>query len=218
MLDHQAMTASATKIPTMVSEDVLEYIELIGALWTGRGVAVECGSWLGRSFAHLCDGLQLAGYDRVAHSFDRFEANPDEVAKAAAQGVELRAGQDTSGLFLDNVKPHYPGVRAHRGRIERAEWCGDPIEIFLIDAAKREAPFKATLQTFGPSFIPGVTVIGLMDFNFHRKKAPPENEPYLYQRRMVESLGDRLEVMRDWVEKDPAFFRYAGEVDWRAEL
>jgi len=212
------MNQNMADIPTMVADDALDYIERIGARWTGRGVAVECGSWLGRSFAHLCMGLRSAGYDREIHSYDRFEANDDEVEKAAAQGVELCAGQDTTSLFLENVMPYYSHVRAHRGRIERASWCGDPIEIFLIDAAKREAPFKATLRTFGPSFIPGVTIIGLMDFNFHRKKEPPRDEPYLYQHRMVKRLGEKLELMRDWVVKDPAFFRYAKSVDWGAEL
>lgn len=208
-------------IPTMISTQVLDYLEEVGAGWEGHGVAVECGCWLGGSMARLCDGLKTAGYDRPVYAFDRWTANPEECEKAASAGVEIEDGQSLEAMFRQNVAPHAPGkLVTVRGRIEQANWSGEPIEIWLLDAAKRPKPFYGALQEFGPSWIPGVTIVGLMDFFFYRKYAmdDPQREFYLEQPMFIERFSDRFELLKTFEKDSPAFFRYVKPINWTSEL
>lgn len=199
-------------IPAMSGPPVLERLHAIGAAWTGHGAAVECGSWLGASCAALASGLVEAGYDRPIYCYDRWEANPSEVEKAARLGLALHPGEDLEPHFRRHVETFYSELRTTRGSIRHAIWDSGPIEIFLLDAAKREPDFGDTLRSFGPSWIPGVTVVGLLDFYFYRKKQGPEREEFRCQKRFVERHADSL-VPLDEVGS-VAFFRYARRIPW----
>src|SRR5690606_32486532 len=102
----------------------------------GHGVAVECGTWLGASLSALAAGLVRAGYDRELHSFDKWQPKADEVDKARKAGVDIEVGQDISPLARANVETVYANLRLHRGKLKLAKWGGEPIEIFILDAAK----------------------------------------------------------------------------------
>ncbi len=59
---------SFSKIPTMTSRPVHEYLEQLGSQWTGRGVAMELGCWLGASSVPLLRGLVKAGYENKSEN------------------------------------------------------------------------------------------------------------------------------------------------------
>lgn len=211
----------STQIPTMLSQKVRDHLRTVGASWTGQGDAVECGAWLGGGTAALADGLSAAGYNRTLHVYDRWEANKEEVSKAAAAGLAIYDKQDIEPIFRDFVHPHCQfDVETYRGRIDQAVWCGGPIEIWLLDAAKREGPFYGALKAFGPSWIPGVTTVGLLDFGFYRSFGDdPKAELYLEQKAFIDRFRDRFEVVKDFQPGDsPVFFRYVKAIDWGAEL
>lgn len=199
-------------IPHMNAPAVFDSLRVVGQSWTGAGVAVECGTWLGASLAALAGGLVQAGYNRYLHSFDIWRANADEVRKAANQGVTIEVGQDLATLMLANVTPIYQGIMAHKGRIDDARWPGEPIEIFVLDAAKRNPSFSRALRTFAPSFIPGKTMVCLLDYWFYKKADEASRHAFQVQERWVEACGDALEAMPGLDGGSARFFRCVGKV------
>ena len=209
-------------IPTMLSDEVRMYLTERGSSWSGAGYAVECGAWLGGGTAALADGLSLAGYDRPLCVYDKWKANREEVFKAKFGHVNVIENQNLEPIFRDFATPHCNGfdLKTYQGWIERAVWCGHPIEIWLLDAAKREGPFYGALKAFGPSWIPGVTTVGLLDFGFYRKFGDdPKGELYLEQAAFIDRFNDRFELIEDFGPDDsPAFFKYVEPIDWEEEI
>lgn len=208
--------------PTMLSDEVLEYLADLGTTWTGKGYAVECGAWLGGGTAALAEGLSWAGYDRPLCVYDRWEANKEEVGKAKAAGFKISNGQNIEPNFRQFVGPHCDGfpIKTYRGRIEQARWCGHEIEIWLLDAAKRPGPFYGALKAFGPSWIPGLTTVGLLDYGFWRKyDGHPEQELYYEQVAFIHRFEDHFELIKDFGPDDsPAFFKYVKPINWNREV
>ena len=62
-----------THIPEMTPPYVHDYLRQLGREWTGQGVAIELGSWLGASAIPLLEGLVEAGYDRPFYCFDKLK-------------------------------------------------------------------------------------------------------------------------------------------------
>ena len=209
-------------IPTMLSGEVREYLAELGAGWSGAGYAVECGAWLGGGTAALADGLSWANYDRPLCVYDKWTANREEVGKAKAGNVHVAQGQNLEPIFRDLVTPYCVGfdLKTYRGWIEKSSWCGHPIEIWLLDAAKREGPFYGALKTIGPSWIPGVPTVGLLDYGFYRKFGDdPKGELYLEQVAFMDRFSDRFELIQDFGPDDsPAFFKYLHPIDWEVEV
>lgn len=194
-------------IPAMTPESVHKALTGYGAAWSGRGVAVECGSWLGATCAALCLGLEKAGYDRSVYCYDRWKANAEEVEKARAQGQDIEVGQNLAPIFRANVR-RATNINIWTNRIAQihmATWHDRlPIEIFLLDAAKSSPGFERTLDVFGPYWVPGA-VVGLLDFYFARKMGRRPN-----QEQFVEAHGDAFELIQDFDGCSSAFFRYRG--------
>jgi hypothetical protein len=168
------------QIPAMTGEALRARLTEVGAGWRGLGCAVECGSWLGASACALAEGLVRAGYDRTLHLFDQWRASESEVAKASAGGVEIQVGDDLSDICRRNVEAVYPVVVCHRGRIERARWHAEPIEIFILDAAKRDPAFSAVMRKFTRRCVVGAT-IGLLDYAYWKEAADSDREAYRCQ-------------------------------------
>lgn len=208
--------------PTMLSDRVRDYLTEIGRGWTGRGCVVECGAWLGGGSVALADGLAAAGYDWPLYVYDHWTANASEVGKARKGGLIIKPGQDLEPVYRKFVEPHAPfGLTTSRCRIEQAWWAGHPIEVWILDAAKREGPFYGALQTFGSSWIAGHTIIGLLDYGFYRTYPAddPRREVYLEQEAFINRFRDRFAPIRDFGPADsPAFFRYMKPINWGAEL
>lgn len=204
-------------IPAMTGADVREYIREIGRGWTGQGVAVECGAWMGASTVALAAGLKEGGYDRVLHAYDRWSANKSEVDKAAAAGVEIGLKENLRARFLANAGAVGVDVEAHACELVFVKWWeAEPIEVFLLDAAKWEPGFSAVLRAFGPYWLPGVTTVGLLDYHYWRQFPEGRRRTQLRcQEEFVERHAGAFTVLRDYGPKRaPCFFRYEGGVDW----
>lgn len=211
----------ATHIPSMLPDTVQAHMTRLASEWTGRGCVVECGAWLGATTAALCEGLVRAGYDRKLHVFDRWQATPAECGKAGHQGVLLEDGQNTLPVMLDLIGEHANMVVPHRGRIERAQWSADDhIELFVLDACKYEAVFMPTIRTFSKAWVPGVTVVALMDYHFYRryKTGSPERERYSIHARWLANHAGSFEVVRDFAPDEPMILRYISPIDWEGAL
>jgi len=146
------------------------------------GCVVEVGAWLGSCTAYLALGALRNPQAGGIHVYDRFEATGSEIAKAAANGVKLKGGQDTEGVFKYNLAPfQQAGVKivSHKGDVRGAMWNGERIGLYVDDASKRKPLFDHAIKTFGKGFDPG-TVLFLMDF-FYFEKNPDPGLAYQYE-------------------------------------
>ena len=81
----------------------------------------------------------------------------------------------------------------------------------LFDAPKKDPLFTNCVRTLAPHLVPGVTVLGLLDYRHYLKVPEGRREPYEAPVRFVERNRGRLELLAEWPEKcSCAFFRYLG--------
>lgn len=150
------------ELPGMVSPPERRYLYwLTSRGYAGAGAVVELGPWLGRSTIHLAMGLRENGYHDVLHSYDRFIWDALQGTKAS---LPLQPGDDFQPYFERHVRPIYPQIQVHRQDLHQAVWSGEPIEILFMDAPKRLPMIGSTLAAFGPSLIPGTSVIVMQDY------------------------------------------------------
>lgn len=214
MQHEQRLSTYVKTVPSMLSNDVCIYLEALGSQHTGEGIVVECGCWLGGSTAHLALGLTRAQYSGQIWCYDRWSADAREVLKAARFDVVLSEGQNLQPLFEKNLAPIGVPVIAHRGPIQMAKTPDQPIEIFLLDAAKRPKAFFATLARFAPNWIPGKTIIGFMDL-FHYRNVPRDHAgKFSHQAYFLSNSADVFEVVQSFPDDEPVFVRYRGGLDF----
>lgn len=209
--------ATLKRIPSMGGDLIGEYLYRLGREHRGQGDVVEVGSWLGSSCAHVALGLRDAGSKAQIHCFDRFHASDPECVKAANFGVELTPAQDTEPVFHKHVDWIYPRIRSHKIDVRDIAWDGGPIEIYVDDAAKQRRNFVHVMKTFGPSFVPGVTTLVLMDFSMFRREnyAPEKRLRYLAQKNIMRILRRRFKMLySDWPRTSMACFRYVKPLDF----
>ena len=189
---------SYLKIPAMTPPEVLHYLRDTGRAWTGKGVFVELGCWLGATGAATLAGLSKAGYDKPFYCYDRWSANESEVRKAREQGVSIVEKQNLLPLFLDNVG--YDNTKAYRGSIERTvrSYPGDPIEICLLDAPKRNPIFNNVMRTLRPHLIPGVTVLGLLDYYFYRSVGRTRKARFMAPVHYMRKNRKHFTILAEW--------------------
>ncbi len=192
-------------IPRMINEPTGRYCYQMGRRWSGPGLAVELGCWLGYSCACMAKGLVAAGYDREIHCYDHWRASREEVRHAKQRaGLKLKRKQDLTPVFLEFVTPVYERLVPHRCRVADARWDGEPIELFVLDAAKRNPDFATVLRAFGPSWIPGVTSVLLLDLYHYRQSehTPERRELFRVQKRFLERYADCFEPIPSEPEVD----------------
>lgn len=209
-------------IPAMSPPVVHAYLTEIGRGWTGQGVGLEAGCWLGATSAALLDGLVERGYDKPFWAFDRWRANAAEIRKAAEHGVNLKMGQNLLPLYLKNTMSIYHGINATAGKIPftfRA-YSGDPIEVCLFDAPKRNPVFMESIRFCEPHFIPGVTILGLMDYYFYRSRRDEQKNPdwsrFLAPVKFIDTYADHFTMLREFPDDGSCvFFRYEKPISWK---
>ncbi len=218
----QKDTSNMKGIPAMSPPEVHDYMRDLGRDWTGQGLAMEVGCWLGATSAALLEGLVEAGYDKPFWAFDRWKANEAEIRKAGEQGVMLKLGQNLQSIYLQNVCKVYPEIKAVRGRIPPTlkTYSGDPIEFCMFDAPKRNPMFVKSIHPLLPYFIPGVTVLGLLDYYFYvRRRDIQEREDwkeFLAPVRFMEQYKDHFTMLREFPDNGSCvFFRYEKSISWK---
>lgn len=152
----------------------------------GEGI-IEVGPWLGAGTAYLSMGLINSRADVTIDCYDRFEMVESEQKKAQAFGVEMPVGTDTLPWVKNALRPFRVDVSYHKGDIREFEYYGLPIALYVDDACKSEKLWQHAMDTFRPCFIPGQTVLFLMDY-FYFEKA-----------------GEAYGVQRDYMAKHPEF-------------
>jgi hypothetical protein len=183
----------STSIPAMSGHEIGAYLRDVAATVKAPQCIVEIGPWLGANTAQMAHGT--LGQERPAtiHAYDLFQARSDEVRKAAALGIELAEGEDTRPLVRKLIAPFGGEVVLHKGDIMDITWDGAPVGLYVDDAAKTPTHFYNMMATFAPSFVPGETIIVLMDYRF-------------WEDRPTRRARMRFRVQQNLVERYPASF------------
>lgn len=197
-------------IPAMTSPQVHAYLTELGKTWTGEGVAMELGCWMGASSIALLKGLTQVGYNKPYWAFDQWRATKDQIPKAAAQGVKLTLGVDVQRFFLKNIHPVYQKIEAHRGGLPGTldKYDKQPIEFCLFDAPKADPIFTMCIERVKPYWIPGTTVLGLLDYHFYLRHRGEKRRKFRAPVDFIEKWGRHFKVEKQWENECVVFFRY----------
>ena len=199
-------------IPSMGGREIGDVLRFWAAKAKRGEAIVELGCWLGAGTAQMA--AAIVGKDVELHSYDRFRTSTSEKAKAAREGVELEVGQDTMAWVAERLSPIGARVFLHKGKISAAKWKGRRIALHVDDACKQEGTFIDALRKFSPFWIPGRTVVVLMDYWYFLKK--PEHPWLKFQHSFVSA---RPEMFRQiWILKELccAAFVYRGGLTFPA--
>lgn len=206
-------------IPSMGGTDIGGWLYDTVAGVNEGGAVVECGSWLGASIAPVAQALADSDSDVEIHCYDRWQASASEVRKAREQGVTIDEGQDLLPLFLDFVGDIYEPIITHKTDALDAEWGGGDIELYIDDMNKKPRQFKHAMETFGPHWIPGETVVVLMDYQFYKDRdSTIERRRDQCQRDFIEAHPSAFESIIDFEGLSGVAFRYEKPIDWEAPI
>jgi len=129
------------------------------------------------------------------------------VNKAAAAGVQLKKKMDTLPVVRKLLEAAPTEIKFHKCDIFSARWGGEPIGLFVDDAAKSEMAFRHILHLFGPHWIPGQTCLALMDFHYWKKKdGPAEQAKFRFQYDFVKQHSDSFEPIESLSSTGTSFF------------
>lgn len=183
---------------------------------------VELGTWLGAGTAQMATGLQSRpdAHNIRIHTFDSFNISASSAEKARKQGADFTEGDDTLPWVKDALKSFQPLIEFHKGMLdENTEWTGKPISVYVDDATKYPYTFYLCLKKFGPYWIPGQTIVVLMDALIYLKKKdlPAKNIADLrVQHEFVLGRPDSFTPIAGFSDTSVAAYRYEGGIDFGA--
>jgi len=192
-------------IPSMGGAQIGEDLEYFAGLSEKNTSIVEVGTWLGAGTYHLAKGINEKNVE--VHCFDRFQSNIQEVNKAAGNDLILTVGQDTLPIVKEYLK-EFKNIVYHKTNIYEAKWEGKKISLYVDDACKRTDKFIYAIKTFSPCWIPGKTIIILMDFFWHLKH--PDEKDAQCQPEFIEKNKEFFHHIRDWNKRACSAFLYLG--------
>lgn len=206
----------AAGFPSMCAHQIGQELRQFARQAPDDTVIVEVGSWLGAGSAWLSLGVrERPAPDTVAiHCFDRWRINAAEAVKAERKGFpELAEGTDSLPFVRRQLTPFGVALHFHQGEINAARWDGTPISVYVDDACKTPRQFRYVMRTFGPAFVPGSTVLVLMDFSHWTISGNPDHE---CQKDFIASHPNAFEPIPLHHSGTIAAFRYRGGVDFQA--
>lgn len=203
-------------IPAMTPTVVHDYLRAVGRKWSGQGAVAELGCWLGATTVPLLEGLKAAGYNRPYYAFDRWECNEQQFLIGNSYGYKFRLHQDLMPVFAANVKPLNMRIHLYKGNLP-VTLAGlpknEPIEVCLFDAPKKDPVFSVCADLLVPHFIPGVTVWGLLDYNFWIKKEGALREQLRAPVRWMERHQHNFKQLAEWpTDCTCVFFKYIKKI------
>lgn len=165
-------------IPSMVSHEERQYYKYIGRFYSGKGMVVELGPWLGCSTASIVRGLidnpHFVG--KKLHVYDDFVWRPDWMNDYVPQVEQLQKHQDFQPLFERYAEPIKGYLTVEKRKIvsydgnenlPQLSWDKGPVEILYVDCGRTFEANQAWYNIFVRSFLPGVTLLILQDWSTH---------------------------------------------------
>ncbi len=211
----------ANTFPSMGGVELGPFLREVGRTTPSDTAIVEIGVWLGAGTAQLCCGIA----DRkargemvpVIHCYDRWQASRPEVAKAAHTNTKIRRGSDTLPQVIQALKPFGAEIYFHKGNIDFLRSLNWPVGAFILDAAKGSRQFRNIMRIFGPWWIPGQTVVVLMDYYYYKKTGRTD---FACQARFIEAHPNHFKPLDLETEESTvaAAFLYTAEINFEGTI
>lgn len=174
------ISPTAMKVPSMMS--MLErrvLFTLARERYSGTGLIVDAGIFLGASTVCLGEGLRLnKDFKKISKlwkkpiiSFERAIINPGMPAFFKRNNVEgmAEAGESFADAVKANIRPVDELVDLRLGDIlETGQGITDPIEILFLDVLKLPDISRFVVRNFFPRLISGVSIIAQQDYFYDR--------------------------------------------------
>lgn len=156
-------------VPTMLMDDELRLLSYLGdRCWTGEGIVVDAGCFLGGSTVALASGLRTGLARRrmpespVLYSYDLFRL--EDWTRGIYFPESREAGESLRSAFDRNVEAFAPLLRVVEGNIMDSDPPAEPIEILFIDIAKHWTVCDWITEHMFPRLIPGRSVVVQQDY------------------------------------------------------
>jgi len=203
----------ADQFPSMGGKQIGPFLRDLARNAPPNTAIVEVGSWLGAGTAQLAAGVRLRGDGPSVSifSYDRWIASKSEIVKAEKAQARFQEGEDTLPWVRERLARFGVPITFVKGDIGAISWNGQPVSVYVDDAAKSPKYFYSVLRTFGPSWIPGVTVLVLMDYHYWEKTG---SEDHKCQKFFIEGHADYFSPVEGFRRGSNAAFIYNKELDF----
>lgn len=213
-MTYDELKAHADTIPSMGGRQIGKYIDdAIKNIKDGRAV-VEIGTWLGAATAQIA--LALVKYKKSSrvYTYDRFKVKGEQPEKAIKEGWDIKDGEDVLPRVEKALSVFPCKIKCVKGNITDIKYKGEKIGLYIDDAAKQRKNFDYIIRELLPHFIPGETIIILMDY-YLWKNTHEENHKYQYY--FMQEHRDNFELVTDGIDstyqeqkEEGAIFLYKG--------
>lgn len=211
--------AYAKTFPSQGGVEIGPWLEKYASEVPRGSAIVEVGSWLGAGTAYLALGAMQNGAE--IHVYDRFFCvSEEEKTKAARFGIDLLVGENTLPRVQGFLARFPAKIHYHKGSIKKGSlpksfvWPSLPIGLYVDDATKIEPIWSHAMSVFKPHFIPGKTILVLMDYHFDlvvREQGKTNWQNYSAQRSYMAKHASEFELVEDRIGgTTAAVWRYLG--------
>lgn len=209
----KTLERKAKLIPSMNWQTVKDKLrEYASKVENGQSI-VEVGTWLGACTASMMIGIRDSGNAVEIHMYDSFTTQFSQVEKASNQGIILHSGKSYLEKVNEFLDPFEVKYIPHKGDNRNCIYDSKKkIGLFVDDASKKNPTFKHTMATFSPYFIPGKTIVALLDYWYFEKKP---GKGYECQSLFMEANKAHYEYLyrienADGAQSSEAFFLFKG--------
>lgn len=168
--------------PGMTTLDELQFLNWIcSTAFTGKGLAVELGSFMGRTTMAMASGLSASGKSNAklvsmdTHIWDQWtlenycelifsKLTSEQIAQLPEDVAKPQPGSSFRPLYDLFTDPYHSNIEAISADLDKFQWRGDPIEILFVDAAKSWPTLDKIVTEFFPALMDGAIVIH-QDYN-----------------------------------------------------
>lgn len=185
--------AYAKTFPSQGGVEIGPWLERYASEVPEGSAIVEVGSWLGAGTAHLALGAMKSG--APIHVYDRWRATEEEVGKAAKYGIALKPGVDTLPIVKELLGKIPADITYYQESIKNLSWKSGEIGLYVDDATKVDALWNHAISVFKPYFIPGKTILVLMDYFFGERAGFKYDAQKRYMKlhaKEFELIGERM--------------------------
>jgi hypothetical protein len=197
----------AEKIPSLgnggigIKKELVEYASQVKK----ENAIIELGPWLGSATSFLSIG-SMFGNNAIIHSYDMWVASKVYAQRAMGHhGIKLELGQDIYPLFAENLKG-FKNIVPHKMSIFDIKWTSPQIGLIVIDMGNGKAHTDQAFDAFEDYFIPGETIIFMMDFYFCERR----QKVFQYQHDLIKANKKVFEFIGQPKRSMTGIFRYLG--------
>lgn len=154
----------------MIGPEERRLLHWLGAeYYSGEGVIVDAGAFLGASAFCLASGLarnQRSHYgSHIIHSYDLFVARDGYVRRFIRKHFrQIEANESYLDIFKYQCGKYLDLIQIHEGDFLQEGWEGIPIEILFIDIAKSPSLNSHLFRYFVTALIPGKGILIQQDY------------------------------------------------------